>query len=169
MNYLICIFNFLNANVDQLGRGMYVLESNTRKPCESFHVLSHIAVKKNFIYIYFVTTFAIERNQCTTPSRGKGNSRQCKTTTSRGRRWKREKNGNATWVNSNCGPIHHMMGAKVCTSINFPYLLKRGGKNDVYRVSYDSFYHPLMDSQGILQSSNNNLGVSFNDKIFKLQ
>jgi hypothetical protein len=64
------------------------------------------------------------------------------TTTSRGGGGK-EKNGNAARVNSSRGIILHMMDAEVSTSINFPYLPRKGGWNDVYRVSNDSFYMPV--------------------------
>jgi hypothetical protein len=60
----------------------------------TLQVLKSDLCKKIYIYIY-VITIALERNQQNNPFKGEKNRRWCKTTTSRGRRREREKNGNA--------------------------------------------------------------------------
>jgi hypothetical protein len=71
----------------------------------------------------FCNKLSIKNKNTKQPSKGKENSRPSKTITGgKGGRKGREKNGNAARENSCCGPICHMMGVEVCTSVYFPGL-----------------------------------------------
>ena len=79
-----------------------------------------------------------------------------------------EKNGNATRVYSYCGPISHMKGTEVSTSI---YLLchpLRIGK-EKKGVFDDFFYKSVLYDGWVLKYSDDNEGVSFNGEIFELK
>jgi hypothetical protein len=82
-----------------------------------------------FFFFFGVTTSALETRKHYYPSREKKIERGLEPLQEGGGKGEKKKNENVTQVNSCHGPICHIMGTEVSTSINFSSLPRRGGWN----------------------------------------
>jgi hypothetical protein len=66
-------------------------------------------------------------------------------------------NGNAARKRFKCNPIYRMVDTKVCTSINFHYIPKGRGCDDINSIRYHGGDPPILKDIGIVEGPDNHL------------
>jgi hypothetical protein len=75
---------------------------------------------------------------------------------------------NAVKLNSRCGSISHVMGAEVCTSMNFPcFTCERKNNNDDVRDDICNL--STLNNEKMLKHHNHYSEVTFHSEVCKLQ
>jgi hypothetical protein len=81
----------------------------------------------------------------------------------------RKISGNAARVRSGRGPKCHVVGAEVCTSVNFPSLPGGGGRERGNSIRNEAINSPILNNGRVLKSHDDYERVSFNGEIAKMK